>query len=80
MTAIRIFDVRFLHNRDGSINAGAMETMRDNAGAMETMRDVVADGKKIPVVRDGSDQSQMPKHALGTDVLAAYDNGLDWSW
>ena len=73
MTAIRIFDVRYLFNRNGEVSAGAMETMRD----------VAAEGKKLPVVRDGRDESAMPKHKLGTEVLEAYDNGefsMDWSW
>ena len=72
MTAVRIFDVRFLFNRSGEVNNGAMETMRQ----------VAQDGKKIPLVRDGRDVSAQPKHALGTDVLQAYDNGdfsMDWS-
>ena len=72
MTAIRIFDVRFLFNRNGEVSAGAMETMRE----------VAAEGKKLPVVRDGRDESAMPKHVMGEEVLQAYDNGefsLDWS-
>ena len=72
MTAIRIFDVRFLFNRNGEVAAGAMETMRE----------VAAEGKKIPVVRDGRDASAMPKHVNGEEVLQAYDNGdfsMDWS-
>lgn len=72
MTAIRIFDIRFLFNRNGEVSAGAMETMRD----------VLDDGKKIPVVRDGRTEGEMPKHALGEEVLKQYDCGeftMDWS-
>ena len=64
MTGIRIFDVRYLTNRDGSVNTGTIEDIR-----------ACEESGKTAVVRHRTHTEL--KHALGTDVLNKFDNGVD---